>query len=55
MYIIVFGNPVDGIDFVGTFNDHDEATGHAETFLRNEEWWIAKLQSAAETEEAGET
>ena len=54
MYIIVFGNPVDGIDFVGTFEDHCEATCHAETFLKNEEWWIAELESAGEIEEIAE-
>jgi hypothetical protein len=41
MNIIVMGNPVEGLTFVGPFDDPNEAGDYAADEYRNEEWWIA--------------
>ena len=40
-HIVVTGNPVDGLQFTGPFNSHDEAIGYAEQLSDN--WWTADL------------
>lgn len=44
--IIVKGNPVDGLYFIGPFDTHDEAVEHAEN--GDGDWWIADLDSPLE-------
>lgn len=41
--IIVTGNPVDGLEFFGPFEDGEEAFNYADK-NRLEEWWTANLQ-----------
>lgn len=42
-WIIVGGSPIDGLFFVGPFDEADDATDHAEQTLRNVDWWIAEI------------
>jgi hypothetical protein len=46
-WIVITGNPVDGLHHVGPFNDHEAATEYAENFCRADDWWIAKLDTPA--------
>lgn len=41
-YIIVLGNPVRGLAFVGPFDTHQETLDYAES-RRFDEWWIATM------------
>lgn len=43
-YIIVRGNPVDGLDFTGPFNDPETANNYAESD-KISEYWIANIYS----------
>lgn len=40
--IIVTGNPIDGLTFIGPFEDESEAIDYAETNC--EEWWLGELE-----------
>ncbi len=46
-YIVCYGNPIDGFDFVGPFESAEEAVeyGNSERFSTN--WWVAKLYEPA--------
>lgn len=47
MHIIVIGNPVDGLEFIGPFANETDATNHANTDGNMpDEWWIAPLEPA---------
>jgi hypothetical protein len=43
-YIIVYGDPINGLYFVGPFDDANEAGDYASDNIDGE-WWIAKLES----------
>ncbi len=43
-FIIIYGNVVDGLKFIGPFSDHESALEYAENDLL-EEFNIAKLQN----------
>lgn len=43
MYVILCGNPVDGIQVHGPFYISDEAHEWAEIALKNETWWVTDL------------
>lgn len=43
MYILVIGNPIDGLTFNGLFARKEDATSYGEHFHPNEEWWIVPL------------
>lgn len=43
MYVILCGNPVDGIQVHGLFLSSDEAHEWAEMALKNETWWVTPL------------
>jgi hypothetical protein len=45
MWIISYGNFVDGHLFVGPFSEVEDATAYAERTLRHEEWWVVKLET----------
>lgn len=45
MYVLLVGNPVDGIAVFGPFNNGEEANEWADDHLRNEEWWAVALNS----------
>jgi hypothetical protein len=40
-YIILYGNPVDGISFEGPFDEFEDAEAH--TLSHDNDWWIAEL------------
>ena len=49
MHIIVYGNPIDGLSFIGPFANGEEAVSlalHTEEWrhVRNDTWWVASLQ-----------
>lgn len=39
MYVVVYGNPLDGLEIVGPFKDAGEALDYAENNLSGELWW----------------
>ena len=43
MFIVIYGNPIDGISFVGPFADNDEAN----TFADNSDgdWWVSSIDA----------
>lgn len=43
--IVVYGNPIDGLQFVGPFTDEGEAADFAERYLDGYDWWLSTLQS----------
>lgn len=43
-YIVVSGNPIDGLFFNGPFEERDDAVTWAGINL-NDNWWIAELES----------
>jgi len=48
-YVILIGNPVDGLEFIGPFDDGNEATEYAEVKVhRNKEWWLAEMEAPEE-------
>lgn len=42
MWVIVYGNPFDGLNLFGPFTDHDEAVEFAEAEF--EEWHVVALE-----------
>lgn len=48
MLILVIGNPVDGIIFIGPFDDGEEAVEYAEVHHKNDEWWMAPIDTPKE-------
>ena len=44
MFILVVGNPVEGVEFYGPFPSNDSALTWAERNLGDHAWWIAPLQ-----------
>ncbi len=50
MYVIVVGNPFDGMNIIGPFDDAEFAGDYAQMLHRNEDWWVMKL-TVPETEE----
>lgn len=41
-YVIVIGNPFDGMTVVGPFDDPDTASAYGED--QEDDWWIVTLQ-----------
>jgi hypothetical protein len=56
-YIVVSGNPIDGLTFNGPFNDRGEAMVWADENVSTEyDWWIAVLNTVEdESEDPGPT
>lgn len=46
-FILVIGNPIDGLGFEGPFDSEHAATDYAEERLRVE-WWVAGLNVPGE-------
>lgn len=46
-YVVVSGNPFDGLTIYGSFSCVEEAIEWADLDLRDEPWWIVKVQSPA--------
>jgi len=45
-YILIIGNPIDGLKFEGPFEDFEEAEMHAE--FQDDTWWIVNLRNPEE-------
>jgi hypothetical protein len=47
MFIVVAGNPIDGVMLYGPFNDAEVANDWADKYLNNTgcDWWITPLKS----------
>jgi hypothetical protein len=44
-YIIIFGNPADGFEHIGPFDDGEAANEYADRHLRGRnDWWVVLLQ-----------
>lgn len=45
-YIIVIGNPIDGLRFIGPFTDGDPGTPneYAERHV-HDEWWVVEIEA----------
>ncbi len=44
MYIVVTGDPIDGLFFYGPFLSHEEATEFADREHGEFTWWVADLE-----------
>jgi hypothetical protein len=45
MYVILHGNPIDGLSLVGPFDDGEIASEYAEANLNGAgEWWIVEVE-----------
>jgi hypothetical protein len=42
-YVIVTGNPIDGLQIIGTYDSPDEAAAEAGSSLKDT-WWVAPLE-----------
>lgn len=52
MFIVVYGNPFDGMTAAGPFNDGEDAAQWAEVNA-DESWWIVPLTAPTTEESAG--
>jgi hypothetical protein len=44
-FIVVIGNPVDGLEFIEPFREHENAQMFAEDNVEREiDWWICELR-----------
>jgi hypothetical protein len=43
MWIVIFGNPSKGFEFVGPFNDAMSASEHGERISAGHDWWVAEV------------
>lgn len=43
-YLVVVGNPIDGCEFYGPFDDDTAAEDWAERYRRNDTWWVSELR-----------
>ena len=50
MYIMIYGNPIDGFCYVGPFANRDEALTYAEGERDPRDWWIVELDAPAGSE-----
>lgn len=49
-YLVVLGNPVEGLTFYGPFSDYDAACEWTDKECRDVEWWIAPITSIQTSE-----
>jgi hypothetical protein len=48
MYIIITGNPIDGLNFFGPFSNSDDAIKWAENHSTGADWWLANVTPVVE-------
>jgi hypothetical protein len=46
-FIIIYGNPIDGLSHVGPFYSRDDAIEYAISEPYNGNWWISMLEAPA--------
>jgi hypothetical protein len=44
-YILIVGNPIDGLSVIGPFELHDDAINYGETFGQGEDWWVTGMSN----------
>lgn len=44
-YFLIYGNPVDGLNFVGPFEDHDAAVKYMEGEPSRENIWVSVMDA----------
>lgn len=50
MYVILHGNPIDGLSIIGPFDEGEAATEYAEEHLNGGgEWWLVQLDPPTTT------
>lgn len=42
-HVVVSGDPIQGIEVVGPFDDREDAIKYAETNMRGESWWTTEM------------
>jgi hypothetical protein len=52
-FIVIYGSPADGFNYVGPFNSRDDAAQYAADDA-HADWWIIRLDAPAITEEPTE-
>lgn len=47
MFVLIFGNPIDGLELIGPFDDSAAAIDYAENRVDpcGMDWWIAQLNA----------
>lgn len=48
MSVVVFGNPVDGIQVIGPFDTGEDATRWADLVFNDGDWWVVPLEATEE-------
>lgn len=43
MFVILVGNPIDGMGLYGPFNDAGKANDYADANFKNETWWVVPV------------
>ena len=43
MYVIITGNPIDGLNFFGPFANRDDAIRWGENHNKEADWWLADV------------
>lgn len=44
MFVVVIGNPFDGLSIHGPFDSHDDARQWAEDEGDSESWWVKEVE-----------
>jgi hypothetical protein len=52
LHIIVRGDPINGLSFIGPFKTGDDAMNWADVNLHDTDWWIAPLMAQKSLEAA---
>lgn len=52
-HIIVRGNPVDGLSFIGPFLTGGDAMEWGAAHLHDEDWWVAPIEPPKEKDSDG--
>jgi len=47
-FVVITGNPVDGLDIYGPFATAEEANNWADCEQAGEDWWVAPLAGTAD-------
>ena len=42
-WIVVIGNPIDGVTHYGPFDDSEDADRYAESLETDDTWWVVKV------------
>lgn len=45
--LVITGNPVDGFEYIGPFDDTETAVEWCQDMFDDEDWWVTELTSPA--------